>query len=49
MKLVTLVIKPFKREDMREALSTVGIHGLTVTKVKGFVCHKVYAELYRGA
>lgn len=49
MKLVTVVIKPFKLEDVREALSSVGIQGLTVTEVKGFGRQKGYAELYRGA
>jgi nitrogen regulatory protein P-II 2 len=49
MKLVTVVIKPFKLEDVREALSTIGIQGLTVTEVKGFGRQKGHAELYRGA
>ncbi|PVU31492.1 transcriptional regulator [Yersinia pestis] len=49
MKLVTVVIKPFKLEDVREALSSVGIQGLTVTEVKGFGRQKGHAELYRGA
>jgi nitrogen regulatory protein P-II 2 len=49
MKLVTVVIKPFKLEDVREALSAVGIQGLTVTEVKGFGRQKGHAELYRGA
>ncbi len=45
MKLVTVVIKPFKLEDVREALSSVGIQGLTVTEVKGFGRQKGHAEL----
>jgi len=49
MKLITVVIKPFKLEDVREALSAVGIQGLTVTEVKGFGRQKGHAELYRGA
>lgn len=49
MKLVTVVIKPFKLEDVREALSSIGIQGLTVTEVKGFGRQKGHAELYRGA
>ena len=49
MKLVTVVIKPFKLEDVREALSSIGIQGLTVTEVKGFGRQKGPAELYRGA
>ncbi len=48
MKLVTVIIKPFKLEDVREALS-IGIQGLTVTEVKGFGRQKGHAELYRGA
>lgn len=49
MKLVTAIIKPFKLEDVREALSEAGIQGLTVTEVKGFGRQKGHAELYRGA
>ncbi|NUU64655.1 P-II family nitrogen regulator [Enterobacteriaceae bacterium BIT-l23] len=49
MKLVTVVIKPFKLEEVREALSAIGIQGLTVTEVKGFGRQKGHAELYRGA
>ena len=49
MKLVTAVIKPFKLDDAREALSEVGITGLTVTEVKGFGRQKGHTELYRGA
>ncbi|GEF70420.1 nitrogen regulatory protein P-II 2 [Escherichia coli O145:H28] len=47
--LVTVIIKPFKLEDVREALSSIGIQGLTVTEVKGFGRQKGHAELYRGA
>ena len=49
MKLVTAIIKPFKLDDAREALSAVGIQGLTVTEVKGFGRQKGHTELYRGA
>lgn len=49
MKLATVVIKPFKLEEVREALSNIGITGLTVTEVKGFGRQKGHAELYRGA
>jgi nitrogen regulatory protein P-II 2 len=49
MKLVTAIIKPFKLDDVREALSEVGVHGLTVTDVKGFGRQKGHTELYRGA
>lgn len=49
MKLVTVIIKPFKLEDVREALSNIGVNGLTVTEVKGFGRQKGHAELYRGA
>ena len=49
MKLVTAVIKPFKLDDVREALSDIGIHGMTVTEVKGFGRQKGHTELYRGA
>ena len=49
MKLVTAIIKPFKLEDAREALFTVGIQGITVTEVKGFGRQKGHTELYRGA
>ena len=49
MKLVTAIIKPFKLDDTREALSAVGIQGLTVTEVKGFGRQKGHTELYRGA
>ncbi|QTH63558.1 P-II family nitrogen regulator [Psychrosphaera ytuae] len=49
MKLVTAIIKPFKLDDVREAISDVGIEGLTVTEVKGFGRQKGHTELYRGA
>ncbi|WP_294963844.1 P-II family nitrogen regulator [uncultured Gilliamella sp.] len=49
MKLVAVVIKPFKLEEVRESLSNIGITGLTVTEVKGFGRQKGHAELYRGA
>ncbi|MEM8594355.1 MAG: P-II family nitrogen regulator [Pseudomonadota bacterium] len=49
MKLVTAVIKPFKLDDVREALSNVGVQGITVTEVKGFGRQKGHTELYRGA
>lgn len=49
MKLVTAIIKPFKLDDVREALAEVGIQGITVTEVKGFGRQKGHTELYRGA
>jgi nitrogen regulatory protein P-II 2 len=49
MKLVKAIIKPFKLDDVREALSEVGIQGLTVSEVKGFGRQKGHTELYRGA
>ena len=49
MKLITAIIKPFKLDDVREALSDVGVAGLTVTEVKGFGRQKGHTELYRGA
>jgi nitrogen regulatory protein P-II 2 len=49
MKLVTAIIKPFKLDDVREALSEIGVHGMTVTEVKGFGRQKGHTELYRGA
>jgi nitrogen regulatory protein P-II 2 len=49
MKLVTAIIKPFKLDDVREALTEPGIQGLTVTEVKGFGRQKGHTELYRGA
>jgi nitrogen regulatory protein P-II 2 len=49
MKLVTAIIKPFKLDDVREALSDIGVAGITVTEVKGFGRQKGHTELYRGA
>ena len=49
MKLVTAVIKPFKLDDVREALSTIGVQGITVTEVKGFGRQKGHTEIYRGS
>ncbi|MFT5578039.1 MAG: nitrogen regulatory protein PII [Paraglaciecola psychrophila] len=49
MKLVTAIVKPFKLDDVREALSEVGVQGITVTEVKGFGRQKGHTELYRGA
>jgi len=49
MKMITAVIKPFKLDDVREALSSVGVQGVTVTEVKGFWRQKGHTELYRGA
>ena len=49
MKLVTAIIKPFKLDDVREALSSLGVQGMTVTEVKGFGRQKGHTELYRGA
>ncbi len=49
MKLVTAIIKPFKLEEVREALSQIGVQGITVTEVKGFGRQKGHTELYRGA
>ncbi|MEJ5999707.1 P-II family nitrogen regulator [Paucibacter sediminis] len=49
MKLITAVIKPFKLDEVREALSAIGVQGLTVTEVKGFGRQKGHTELYRGA
>ena len=49
MKLVTAIIKPFKLDEVREALSTLGVQGITVTEVKGFGRQKGHTELYRGA
>jgi nitrogen regulatory protein P-II 2 len=49
MKIITSIIKPFKLDDVREALSEVGIQGMTVTEVKGFGRQKGHTELYRGA
>ncbi len=49
MKLITAIIKPFKLEDVRQALAESGVQGLTVTEVKGFGRQKGHTELYRGA
>ena len=49
MKLVTAIIKPFKLDDVREALNGIGVQGVTVTEVKGFGRQKGHTELYRGA
>ena len=49
MKLLIAVIKPYKLDDVRDALSEVGVQGLTVTEVKGFGRQKGHTELYRGA
>lgn len=49
MKMVTAIIKPFKLEEVREALSAMGVQGITVTEVKGFGRQKGHTELYRGA
>ncbi len=49
MKLVTAIIKPFKLDEVREALSGIGVQGITVTEVKGFGRQKGHTELYRGA
>ena len=49
MKLITAIIKPFKLDDVREALADVGVQGITVTEVKGFGRQKGHTEFYRGA
>ncbi|MDA0237253.1 MAG: P-II family nitrogen regulator [Proteobacteria bacterium] len=49
MKLISAIIKPFKLDDVREALSAIGVQGITVTEVKGFGRQKGHTELYRGA
>jgi nitrogen regulatory protein PII len=49
MKLITAIIKPFKLDEVREALSEIGVAGITVTEVKGFGRQKGHTELYRGA
>lgn len=49
MKLITAIIKPFKADDVREALSDIGVSGMTLTEVKGFGRQKGHTELYRGA
>ena len=49
MKIVTAIIKPFKLDEVRDALTTLGVHGLTVTEVKGYGRQKGHTEIYRGA
>jgi nitrogen regulatory protein P-II 2 len=49
MKIVTAIIKPFKLDEVRDALTNIGVHGLTVTEVKGFGRQKGHTEIYRGA
>lgn len=49
LKLITAIIKPFKIDDVREALTQLGVHGMTVTEVRGFGRQKGHTELYRGA
>ena len=49
MKLITAIIKPFKLDEVREALSGLGVHGMTVTEVKGYGRQKGHTEIYRGA
>jgi nitrogen regulatory protein P-II 2 len=49
MKMITAIVKPFKLDEVREALSSLGVNGLTVTEVKGFGRQKGHTELYRGA
>ena len=49
MKMITAVLKPFKLDEVREALSTIGVQGITVAEVKGFGRQKGHTELYRGA
>ncbi len=49
MKLVTAIIKPFKLEEVRQALTSMGVHGMTVTEVKGFGRQRGHTEIYRGA
>jgi len=49
MKIITAIIKPFKLDEVREALSAIGVQGITVTEVKGFGRQKGHTELYRGA
>ena len=49
MKLITAIVKPFKLDDVRQALSDIGVQGITVTEVKGFGRQKGHTELYRGA
>ena len=49
MKLVIAIIKPFKLEEVRDALTTIGVHGMTVSEVKGYGRQKGHTEIYRGA
>ncbi len=49
MKLVIAIIKPFKLEEVRDALSAIGVHGMTITEVKGYGRQKGHTEIYRGA
>ena len=49
MKIVMAIIKPFKLDEVRDALTTIGVHGLTVTEVKGYGRQKGHTEIYRGA
>ena len=49
MKLIIAIIKPFKLEDVRDALTAIGVHGMTVTEVKGYGRQKGHTEIYRGA
>jgi nitrogen regulatory protein P-II 2 len=49
MKIVTAIIKPFKLDEVRDALTTIGVHGLTVSEVKGYGRQKGHTEIYRGA
>jgi len=49
MKLVTAIIKPFKLEEVRDALTAIGVHGMTITEVKGYGRQKGHTEIYRGA
>jgi nitrogen regulatory protein P-II 2 len=49
MKLVTAIVKPFKLEEVRDALTAIGVHGMTVTEVKGYGRQKGHTEIYRGA
>ena len=49
MKLVVAIIKPFKLDEVRQALTTIGVHGMTVTEVKGYGRQKGHTEIYRGA
>jgi nitrogen regulatory protein P-II 2 len=49
MKLITAIIKPFKLEEVRDALTSLGVHGMTVTEVKGYGRQKGHTEIYRGA